>query len=178
MFVTLRLQSITDKIKEYKKRASYIVKKKEKHFNKTPGIAKPYERSASGIFKELEEIEDNYRTKYDRNSEMKSDIAALARTFEPNLNLDNISFLNDTADNLSIYISQRREMISSVKLPGIVTAGSIIYTILLLSVTDLLSKINCLALLLFILAICWSVLSIVLIAKSSWQLLKATGEKI
>jgi hypothetical protein len=178
VFVTLRSQNIIKVLEEYKKGAYLVVKLKEEHIDKPPKILKIYQRSASGLFKELQEIEKNYKDKYDINPGMKSGIAALARKFEPDINFNNISFLNDSANNLFIYVDRRREIINSVKWPGVFTAGTIIYTILLLSFTNVVANFHYLKFKFFVLAVVCSIIIFILIIIFSWKLLKDASEKI
>jgi len=177
VFVTIRLQNIIEEIKEYKRRAYYIIKIRDKHLSKDIKNYRITDRSASGLHNDLQEIEKNY-TKYEENSGIKSDIENLAKAFEPNLDLDNLSFLKDTVGYLHFYIKQRKQLLKSIKWPGVISSGTIIYTIFLLSISKLFYCDKIFAIQLFTLAVIFSILSILLIINASWKLFKDSAEKI
>ncbi|MFA6383502.1 MAG: hypothetical protein WCX17_03695 [Parcubacteria group bacterium] len=167
VFVTIRLQKLTEKLEYYKVRANYIAKQK-------PGASNNnIERTANGLFDELKDIIVEYE-KYGKDSGFISGIAKLSATFEPNLCLDNLGFLTHTKDNLGIYIKQRKKILELVRLPGVFTSGTIIYVIILLSMSNLLYCNR----LLFALAVYFSVVSILFIITASWELLKESVQKI
>lgn len=177
IFVTIRLQNIILELKEYKRRAYYIIKIRDRHLSKDLKDYRITDRTASGLFKDLQEMEKNYM-KYEENSGIKADLEKFAKAFEQNLDLDNLSFLKDTAGYLYFYIKQRKQLLKSIKWPGIISSGTIIFTIFLLSISKLFYCDRIFAIQLFTLAVIFSILSMLLIIDASWKLFKDSAEKL
>ena len=173
VFVSLRLQNIIENIKEYKRRADYIVKNKNEHIDGNSG--KINERSVSGLINELKEIEKDYPEKFENNSGFKPEIESYAKNFNF---LDNLSFIKDTAGNLKIYRNQREKLFESTKYPGVIASATIIYAIILLSMSNLFFCDPILGKLLFFLATLFSIISIISIVKTSWILLRDSVQTI
>ena len=110
VFATIRLQNITEKLKKYMERAYRIIKIIDKHQSDKIKSGSIIERSASGLLKDLKEIEKNYYEKYEINSGIKADIENFAKSIESNLYIDNLSFLKDAVGYLDIYRKQRKRL--------------------------------------------------------------------
>lgn len=179
VFITLGLESLNKKLVEYKKVAHRIIQIQEKHIGDFEA-SKIINRTASGVYKDLREIVNKYEydDKYHKNSGMISDIAELAKFYEPNLKQDNLSFLKNIEDNLRECISKRNDLLESIKLPGIVTFSTIIYVIFLLSMSNIFYCNNILVKLLFFLATLFTVTSILLVVTTSWKLIKDVVHKV
>lgn len=177
VFATIRLQNIVEELKGYKRIAHYIAEKIHEHISinydkRIAGI------TASGLCDVLNKIEKHYPAQYKGNSGIESGLTDLAQTFYPNLRLDNLKFIEDTTYHLGFYIKQRNNLMKTIKWPGIISAGTIIYTILLLSISKLLYCDKVFATQLFTLAVFLSTLSILLIINASWNLFKNSAEKM
>ena len=171
IFATIRLQNIIEKLKDYKDKAYYISKKIEK--------GKAVERSASGLYKNLKRINKEWKEKYKEKFEVKESIRLFSKKSEPDLNLRPLDFIKYVKNYLGIYINERKNLFNLIKRSGIVSSVTIIYVIFLLSISELIFYLDVkIIAFLFILAVILSILSIFLIGRTSWKLLKDSAEKI
>ena len=177
VFATIRLQNIVEELKGYRRIAHYIAKKIDEHksINYNRRIA---DITASGLWDVLNKIKKDYPKQYKGNSGIEPGLTSLAQTFYPHLKLDNLKFIEDTTYHLGFYIKQRNNLMKTIKWPGIVSSGTIIYTIFLLSISKLFYCDKIFAMQLFTLAVIFSILSILLIIDASWKLFKDSAEKI
>jgi len=173
VFAAIRLENFSKQLKEYRDRGYCVIKIIDKHLkrgNSTSG-------SANGVYKELEEIEKNWET-YEENSGIKPEIEEIAKRYETSLSLNALEFIKDSRYHLGIYIKQRKGLLNKIKQTGVISSGTIIYAILLLSISKLFWCDRIFAMQLFTLAIVLSILSIILIIDITWKILKDIVEKI
>lgn len=173
VFATVRLNNIIDELKKYRKIAHFIAKIIDEH-KSIDYKRKIANVTAHGLLAILKEIETNYPKEYESNSGIPPALEKLSQNLYPDLKLNGPRLIEDTIYHLNLYIKQREDLAEVLKVPGIITAGTIIYVIFLLSISSFL---YCYKFFVLLSAVIFSILSIVLITKASWKLFKESIEK-
>lgn len=173
VFAVIRLENLSKQLKKYRDRGYHAIKIIGKHLkrkNSTSG-------SARGVYEELKNIEENWE-RHKENSGIEPDIEGITKKYEPNLDLNALEFIKDSKYYLGVYIKQREATFKKIKLTGIVSSATIIYSIFLLSISKLFWCDRIYATQLFTIAVLFSIFSIILIIDAAWKLLKDSVEKI
>lgn len=173
VFAAIRLENLGKQLREYRDRGHRVIKIIDGHLKRGGST----DGSASGVYNELRDIEKKWE-EYEKNSGIKSDIEGIAKKYEPILDLNTLEFIRDSKHYLGIYIKQKKAIFKEIKWTGIVSSGTIIYSIFLLSISKLFWCDRIFATQLFTIAIVFSILSIILIIDATWKLLKSIVEKI
>ena len=165
VFLVLRLEGLIRPIGEYKTRAINILRVRER-FDSTYKVPHISEQSASRIIQDLKSLQSDYPTI--GVEQLTIDIHEFGKIYEPDKKLTSLEFLNNTLIQLDSLEERRVKAIEHVSRPGAVAGFTIILSTFLLGFgSDWIDRRH-----VYLVAF-FAILSLVLLLRSAWKLLKA-----